>query len=57
MTHQVREVAPALTDKGHYEQQWEVFALDPHSSGFIVNQVASSNANVNGVTYLVWAIA
>lgn len=31
--------------------------LDPHASGFIVNQVTGSNANVNGVTYLVWAIA
>jgi len=28
VTHGVREIAPALTDKGHYEQRWEVFALD-----------------------------
>ncbi len=25
----VREVAPVLTEKGHYEQQWEVFELEP----------------------------
>jgi hypothetical protein len=32
-------------------------AVDPSSSGFIVNQEATCNLNVNGVTYLVWAIA
>lgn len=27
ITHVVREVAPALSTKGQYEQQWEVYAL------------------------------
>ena len=31
--------------------------LDPTSIGFIVNNVASSNANTNGVTYMFWAIS
>ena len=31
--------------------------LDPSSIGFIVNNVASSNANTNGVTYMYWAIS
>lgn len=31
--------------------------LDPSASGFIVNNVATSNANTNGVTYLYWAIS
>lgn len=31
--------------------------LDPASIGFIVNNVASSNANTNGVTYMFWAIS
>lgn len=31
--------------------------LDPSSSGFLVNQVLASNANVNGVTYMYWSIA
>ena len=29
ITHGVRESAPVLTDKGHYEQRWEVYALEP----------------------------
>lgn len=28
VTQTVREIAPVLTDKGHYEQAWEVVALD-----------------------------
>ncbi len=24
LTHGIREATPLLTDKGHYEQQWEV---------------------------------
>ena len=28
ITQAVRETAPVLTDKGHWEQQWEVVALD-----------------------------
>lgn len=29
ITHGVREIAPALSNKGEYEQQWEVYELDP----------------------------
>lgn len=32
-------------------------AIDPSSSGFIVNQEATCSLNASGVTYLVWAIA
>lgn len=32
-------------------------AIDPHSSGFIVNQEATCSINASGVSYLVWAIA
>jgi hypothetical protein len=28
VTHGVREIAPALTTKGHWEQRWETVALD-----------------------------
>ena len=28
-THGVREIAPALSSKGEYEQQWEVYEIDP----------------------------
>jgi hypothetical protein len=31
--------------------------IDPASSGFIINQETTNNLNVNGVEYLVWAIA
>lgn len=31
--------------------------LDPHSSGFVVNQVAGSSANASGVSYIVLAFA
>jgi hypothetical protein len=31
--------------------------LDPSISGFLVNQVTVSNANVNGVTYMYWSIS
>lgn len=29
ITQGVRAAAPELTDKGHWEQRWEVYALDP----------------------------
>ena len=32
-------------------------AIDPSSSGFIVNQEATCSINASGVSYLVWAIA
>ncbi len=28
ITQQVVEITPSLTDKGHYEQQWDIIALD-----------------------------
>ena len=28
ITHVVREIAPVLTDKGHWEQRWETVALE-----------------------------
>lgn len=36
ITQMVRETAPVLTDKGHWEQQWEVVELDA--------EVAAANA-------------
>jgi len=38
ITHAVREIAPADTIKGHWEQQWEVVALD-------ADTVAANQAN------------
>ncbi len=32
-------------------------AIDPHVSGFIINQEAACSINASGVSYLVWAIA
>jgi hypothetical protein len=32
-------------------------SLDPHSSGFIVNQVSATNVNLSGETYIFYAIA
>jgi hypothetical protein len=32
-------------------------SIDPHSSGFIVNQLAATNINVNAATYIFLAIA
>lgn len=32
-------------------------SIDPVAQGFVVNQVAATNVNVNGASYLYWAIA
>ena len=41
ITQAVRETTPVLTDKGHWEQKWEVIALD--ADAIAANQ-ASRNA-------------
>lgn len=43
----VREVAPVLTEKGHYEQQWEVVALEPEQVE--ANQLAAAEAEARQV--------
>lgn len=40
ITQGVIEATPVLTDKGHYEQQWEVVALDPETVA--ANQAADA---------------
>jgi hypothetical protein len=40
ITQAVRETTPVLTDKGHWEQQWEVIDLDAET-------VAANQAQVN----------
>ena len=43
LTQSVRETPPVLTDKGHYEQVWEVIALDPEQ--IEANQAAKAVAD------------
>ena len=43
LTQLVRETTPVLTDKGHYEQAWEVVALDVEQVE--VNQAAKAVAD------------
>ena len=43
----VREVAPVLTEKGHYEQRWEVVALEPEQVE--ANQLAAAEAEAKQV--------
>lgn len=38
ITHFVREIAPVLTDKGHWEQRWETVALEAETAA--ANQAA-----------------
>lgn len=41
LTQGFREIAPVLTEKGHWEQQWEVYELDPEiiaANQAIINQ-------------------
>lgn len=40
ITHSVREIAPELTDKGHWEQRWEVVALP--AEAVAANQAAKA---------------
>ena len=42
ITQAVREVDPVLTDKGHWEQAWEVVALD-------ADAIAANQAQANAV--------
>lgn len=42
ITQAVREIAPVLTDKGHWEQRWEVVTLD--AEAVAANQAAASAA-------------
>jgi len=41
------------TDAEDTGEDW----LDPYAAGITVNEVSGSNANTNGVTYLIWAIS
>lgn len=43
----VREAAPVLTEKGHYEQQWEVVALEPEQVA--ANQLAAAEAEAKQI--------
>ena len=43
LTQSVREVTPVLTNKGHYEQAWEVIALDAETVS--LNQEAKEVAD------------
>lgn len=54
----VREIAPVLTEKGHYEQQWEVVVLD--SEQVKANQLAKDTADakiVNDKIEALWEAA
>lgn len=43
ITESVREATPVLTDKGHWEQQWEVISLDADT--IAANQAAKEAAD------------
>lgn len=45
ITQGVREVAPTLSSKGQYEQQWEVYALAPEQ--IAANQAAAQQALID----------
>ena len=49
ITHFVRELAPELTNKGHWEQRWEVVELDPEiaqANQEIKNNQAAENVRL-----------
>ena len=50
----VRETTPVLTDKGHYEQQWEVYELDPAQVD--ENIVAAKAGLVKAATAKRWEV-
>lgn len=50
----VREVAPVLTEKGHYEQQWEVVALEPEQVA--ENIVAAKDRLIEAATSKRWDV-
>lgn len=46
ITHAVREIAPALSTKGEYEQQWEVYALDAETVATnLANAIATARTS------------
>lgn len=48
ITHSVREIDPALSTKGEYEQQWEVVALDEEQAQTnLANAKEAKNAEIN----------
>lgn len=47
VTHGVREIAPALTTKGHWEQRWEVYALSTEQAA--ANQAAAAKRLHDGI--------
>ena len=56
VTEVVRELAPALTDKGHWEQRWEVVASDTEQ--IEANQAAKAVADaklINDKIEALWA--
>ena len=58
LTHSVREIAPVLTNKGHYEQAWEVVALDTEQ--IEANQAAKAVADaklINDKIEALWSAA
>ena len=54
ITHGVREIAPALSSKGEYEQQWEVYELEPEQ---VDENLVAAKANLKvAVTDKRWAV-
>lgn len=47
ITQAVRETTPVLTDKGHWEQQWEVIALD--ADAIAANQAQANAARKTAI--------
>ncbi len=54
LTQSVRETTPVLTDKGHYEQQWEVYELEPEQVD--ENLVAAKASLIDAVTAKRWDV-
>ena len=63
---QVNSVAPVQDSLNNWVEGWAVVdkfsattddSVDPHNSGFIVNQVSATNINVSSEEYLFYAIA
>ena len=54
ITHGVREIAPALSSKGEYEQQWEVYKLKPEQVN--KNLVAAKAGLMEAATTKRWDV-
>ena len=54
ITHGVREIAPALSSKGEYEQQWEVYELEPEQVD--ENLVAAKAGLIEAATAKQWDV-